>query len=791
MKFSESWLRTFVDPPLSAQDLAHVLTMAGLEVETIEPVAPPFDRVVVSEVLSVHKHPNADLLHVCEVNAGAAGASLQIVCGAANIREGVKVPCALPGAQLPGMAISQTAIRGVESSGMLCSARELGLEDAAQGLLLLPSDAPVGLDFRCYYELEDRIFTLKLTPNRGDCLGVVGIAREVAAITSAKLQPLTIIPVEAQIEGGLAINVHAPDACPLYCGRVVRDVSLQASTPEWLIRRLERGGLRGVNVVVDITNYVMLETGQPLHAFDLDKITGAQSGSIHVRYAKPGEALKLLSGENLALQPDMLVIADETKPMALAGIMGGDESGVGAGTRDLFLESAFFSPDVIAGKSFSLGFSSDSAYRFERGVDFSQTRDALERATGLILDICGGRSGAIRQFKGPLPGRAPIGLRLSRAQRVLGIDLEEKMVAQLLQRLHFNFTRTEGIFNVTPPPHRFDLAIEEDLIEELARIYGYDNVPAAVPRARLAMLPEPETSRTLSQLRQILVGRDYQEVINYSFVDPAWEHELAGNNIPLALKNPLSSQMAVMRSSLFGSLVANLGFNLNRKQTRVRVFETGCCFEGRRDPVAQQEKLGGLCYGDALTEQWGAPLRDVDFYDVKADIEALFWPRALAVTSASHPALHPGKSAQVRVGDRIAGYLGELHPRWRQQLGLPKPAVLFELDIDVLTERALPNVAEISKYPPVRRDIAVVVPDSMAVQAILDRVRAEKIPLISEIHLFDVYRGAGVEARKKSLAFRMLLQDTEKTLTDEEADRAIAKLLSVLESEFGATLRNH
>ena len=791
MKFSESWLRTFVDPPLSAQDLAHVLTMAGLEVETIEPVAPPFDRVVVSEVLSVHKHPNADLLHVCEVNAGAAGASLQIVCGAANIREGVKVPCALPGAQLPGMAISQTAIRGVESSGMLCSARELGLEDAAQGLLLLPSDAPVGLDFRCYYELEDRIFTLKLTPNRGDCLGVVGIAREVAAITSAKLQPLTIIPVEAQIEGGLAINVHAPDACPLYCGRVVRDVSLQASTPEWLIRRLERGGLRGVNVVVDITNYVMLETGQPLHAFDLDKITGAQSGSIHVRYAKPGEVLKLLSGENLVLQPDMLVIADETKPIALAGIMGGDESGVGAGTRDLFLESAFFSPDVIAGKSFSLGFSSDSAYRFERGVDFSQTRDALERATGLILDICGGRSGAIRQFKGPLPGRAPIGLRLSRAQRVLGIDLEEKMVAQLLQRLHFNFTRTEGIFNVTPPPHRFDLAIEEDLIEELARIYGYDNVPAAVPRARLAMLPEPETSRTLSQLRQILVGRDYQEVINYSFVDPAWEHELAGNNIPVALKNPLSSQMAVMRSSLFGSLVANLGFNLNRKQTRVRVFETGCCFEGRRDPVAQQEKLGGLCYGDALTEQWGAPLRDVDFYDVKADIEALFWPRALAVTSASHPALHPGKSAQVRVGDRIAGYLGELHPRWRQQLGLPKPAVLFELDIDVLTERALPNVAEISKYPPVRRDIAVAVPDSIAVQAILDRVRAEKIPLISEIHLFDVYRGAGVEARKKSLAFRMLLQDTEKTLTDEEADRAIAKLLSVLESEFGATLRNH
>ncbi|SFH16138.1 phenylalanyl-tRNA synthetase beta subunit [Nitrosospira sp. Nsp14] len=792
MKFSENWLRTFVDPPLSAHDLGHVLTMAGIEVESIEPAAASFNKVVVAEVLSVRKHPNADLLRVCEVNAGAAaGAPLQIVCGAANVREGVKVPCALPGAQLPGITISHAAIRGVESAGMLCSARELGLSDVAPGLLLLPGDAPVGLDFRRYYELEDNIFTLKLTPNRGDCLGMTGVAREVAAITSAKLEPLEIIPVEVQIGEGLAINVDAPGACPLYCGRVVRDVNLDATTPDWLIRRLGRSGLRGVNVVVDITNYVMLETGQPLHAFDLDKIAGALSGSIHVRYSKAGEALKLLNGENLALQPDMLVIADQVKPLALAGIMGGDESGVGAGTKDLFLESAFFSPDVIAGKSFSLGFSSDSAYRFERGVDFSQTRNALERATRLITNICGGRSGAIREFKGRLPGHDPICLRLSRAQRVLGIDLEERTAAQLLQRLQLSFTGTEGVFNVKPPPYRFDLAIEEDLIEELARVYGYDNIPAAVPRARLSMLPEPETGRTLPQLRQILVGRDYQEVINYSFVDPAWEHELAGNNKPVALKNPLSSQMAVMRSSLFGSLIANLGFNLNRKQTRVRLFEIGCCFEGLGDAVAQQEKLGGLCYGDVLAEQWGAPARDVDFYDVKADIEALFWPRAVRVVSASHPALHPGKSAQICLGDRIAGYLGELHPRWRQKLGLPKSAVLFELEIDMLTDRPLPKAAEISKYPPIRRDIAVVVPENVAVQTTLDRMRGEKIPLISEIHLFDVYRGAGVEAGKKSLAFRMLLQDTEKTLTDAEADRTVAKLLSVLESEFGATLRNH
>lgn len=793
MKFSENWLRGFVDPPLSTRGLAHVLTMAGIEVETIDPVAPPFDKVVVAEVLSVRKHPDADLLHVCEVNAGpaVAGQTLQIVCGAANVRVGIKVPCALAGAQLPGMAIRQTRIRGVESAGMLCSARELGLEEMAPGLMVLPPDAPIGLDFRDYYELEDSILTLKLTPNRGDCLGLLGIAREVAAVTSARLKPLEIAPVANQTDEALAIHVDVPDACPLYCGRVVRGVSLDVPTPGWLIRRLERSGLRAVNAVVDITNYLMLETGQPLHAFDLDRIAGALSGSIHVRYATSGEVLKLLNGENLVLQPDMLVIADQVKPLALAGIMGGDESGVGAGTKDLFLESAFFSPGVIAGKSFSLGFSSDSAYRFERGVDFSKTRDVLERATRLILDICGGKSGAITELKGRLPLRDPISLRLTRAQRVLGIDLEERTIAGLLQRLQFSFVGAEGVFNVTPPPYRFDLGIEADLIEELARIYGYDSIPAAAPRALLSMLPEPETRKTLPQVRQLLIARDYQEVINYAFVDPAWEHELAANKEPVALKNPLSSQMAVMRSTLCGSLISNLEFNLNRKQARVRLFEIGCCFEAQGDTIVQQEKLGGLCYGNALAEQWGAPAREVDFYDVKADIEALFWPRGLQVAAASHPALHPGKSAEIRVDGKIAGHLGELHPRWCQKLGLSKPVMLFELEMAILMERALPQASEISKYPPIRRDIAVVVPENVGVQTILDRVRADKLPLISEIHLFDVYRGKGMEAGKKSLAFRMLLQDTEKTLTDAEADRTVSRMLSVLEGEFGAVLRNH
>ncbi|MDN5836016.1 MAG: phenylalanine--tRNA ligase subunit beta [Nitrosospira sp.] len=796
MKFSENWLRTFVNPPLSTRELAHALTMAGLEVEAVEPVAPAFTKVVVVEVLSVEKHPDAEHLNVCHVDAGSAasGEPLQIVCGAANVRAGIKAPCALAGAQLPDITIKQTRIRGVESSGMLCSARELGLEEVAAGLLLLPRNAPTGADFRDYYELDDNLFTLKLTPNRADCLGLSGVAREVAAITSGSLNLPEIEPVRGQISETLAVQVDAPDVCPLYCGRVICELSLDVSTPQWMIRRLERSGIRTINAVVDVTNYVMLETGQPLHAFDLAKISGAQGGkgggAIHVRYARSGEKLQLLNGENLILQPDMLLIADEVKALALAGIMGGEESGVGQGATSLFLESAFFSPEVIAGKSFRLGFNSDSAHRFERGVDFAATRNAMERATHLMLDICGGRAGPITEVKGALPQRNPICLRPERTRRVLGIDLGEDRMAELLQRLQFNYSLAGGVFRVTPPTYRFDLSIEEDLIEELARIYGYAHIPANSPRAAARMLPESETTRTPSQLRQILVGRDYQEVINYAFVDASWELELSGNTTPVTLKNPLSTQMSVMRSSLFGGLMSNLQFNLNRKQARVRIFEIGRCFVRKDATYAQPEKLAGLCYGDVVAEQWGKSARSVDFYDVKADLEALFWPVAARFEAAPHPALHPGKSARIRWGERIAGYLGELHPQWRQRIGLPESAILFELDMDVLTAQTLRTAGELSKYPLVRRDIALVVSENITVQALLDCMHAERSPIISEISPFDVYRGKGVENGKKSLAFRVLLQDTEKTLTDAEADLVVARLVNILERQFGARLRN-
>lgn len=788
MKFSENWLRTLVNPPLSSGELAHVLTMAGLEVEAIESAAPAFDKVVVAEVLSVQKHPDADRLNVCQVNAGAAasGESLQIVCGAANVRVGVKVPCALVGAQLPGVAIKQVKVRGVESSGMLCSAKELGLSDTAEGLLLLPGDAPTGTDFRDYYALEDKLFTLKLTPNRADCLGLAGVAREVAAITSAKLDPLEIQPVHSEVDDILVVQVEAADACPLYCGRVIRGIRLDTPTPLWMTRRLERSGVRTINAVVDVTNYVMLEIGQPLHVFDLAKLAGA----LHVRYAKSGERLQLLNGENLILQPDMLLIADAAKPLALAGIMGGSDSGVQQGTTDLFLESAFFSPEAIAGKSFRLGFSSDSAHRFERGVDFAATRHAMERATRLIVDICGGKAGPITEVKGKLPQRNPICLRVERARRVLGIDLDTSKATELLQRLLFNFTVDGNVFQVTPPSYRFDLAIEEDLIEELARIYGYDHIPASLPHAALSILPESELLHAPLQLQRILAARDYQEVINYPFVDAAWEADFTHNKAPIILKNPIASQMGVMRSSLIGGLMANLQFNLNRKQTRVRLFEIGRCFVKEGEAYVQPERLAGLCYGDAVTEQWGAPARAVDFYDAKADIEALFWPAVAIFQAALHPALHPGKSAQICLGGKIVGWLGELHPCWQQKADLPRSAVLFELNLDLLTARTLSAAGGISKYPPVRRDIAVVVADSISVQALLDGMQAEKPSIVTEISLFDVYRGKGMENGKKSLAFRVLLQDTEKTLTDAEADLAITKLLGILQSQFDARLRD-
>ena len=782
MKFSENWLRSWVNPALSNTDLAHQLTMAGLEVEALEAVAPPFNNVVVGEVLEVVKHPNADRLNVCQVNVGEA-TPLTIVCGAANVAVGVKVPCARIGAKLPGdFVIKQAKVRSVESFGMLCSAKELGLAEESDGLWLLPADAPVGSSIRDYLELDDTLFTLKLTPNRSDCLSIAGVAREVAAIAGGTLHAVQGHAVAATVADTLQINVEAKAACPLYCGRIVKDVNAAAATPVWMARRLERSGLRQINAVVDITNYVMLEQGQPLHAFDLAKL----SGGITVRHARAAEKLTLLNNQTVELQNDMLVIADDAHALALAGIMGGADSGVATTTTDVFIESAFFAPDEIAGKGRRLALSTDSSYRFERGIDFAATRLALERATQLLLEICGGQAGAISEVRGAMPERPGILLRVSRVERVLGIALDAGQISALLQRLQFVFAQQGADFSVTPPSYRFDLTLEEDLIEELARLVGYDNIPALAPVAALNMLPQSELQRPLSHLRQLMVARDYQETVSYAFVDAKSELDLCANAAAVTLQNPIASHLAVMRSSLLSGLIAALRINLSRKQARVRLFETGACFAGAS--YAQNERFSGLCYGTQFAEQWGIAARNVDFFDVKADVEALFAPVTLSFVAATHPALHPGRSAQIKLNDQAVGWIGELHPQWVQQYDFPLAPVWFEVDMAALLQSKVPNAGELSKFPPVRRDLAVVVDENVTVQHLLAAMQIDQTPFVVEIALFDVYRGKGVEIGKKSLAFRVLLQDTQKTLTDIEVEQSILRLVAVLQQN-GAQLR--
>ncbi|MDD2928629.1 MAG: phenylalanine--tRNA ligase subunit beta [Sideroxydans sp.] len=783
MQFSESWLRTLVNPSLSSEELSHLLTMAGLEVEEMTSVAPAFDKVVVAQVLTKEKHPDADRLNVLTVNVGETE-PLTIVCGASNVTVGMKAPCALVGAKLPDFEIKKAKVRGVASFGMMCSEKELGLAEESAGLMVLAEDAVVGQSIREHLDLDDHLITLKLTPNRSDCLSVNGIAREVAALTNSHLQ--AIPAADFALTGSVTRNVKVttPTACPRYTGRVISGVNAKAVTPAWLVQRLERCGLRSISALVDVTNYVLLELGQPLHAFDQNKL----SGDIEVRFAHAGERLTLLNEQRVDLQDDMLVIADGKGPVALAGVMGGMDSAVGDATTDVFLESAFFTPGVIVGKSRRLGFSSDSSYRFERGVDFATTQAALDRATQLILDICGGKAGPVTEVQSELPLRQQVTLRSSRLLRVLGISLQAEEIARILGSLGMDLQQEGDEFFVTPPSYRFDIAIEEDLIEEIARVHGYEQIQPAPIQANMTILPNFEADRPLSKVRQAMVLRDYQETINYSFVAAEWERDLCGNAAPVTLMNPIASQMSVMRSSLLGGLLGSLRNNLARKQPRIRLFEIGSCFKAEAGSYTQEERLAGLAYGAAISEQWGMAARNADFYDVKGDLEALFAPRALTLQVAEHPASHPGRSARVLLDGITIGWLGELHPQWQQQYDMPLSAVWFEVQLSALVQSAVPKAVDISKFPAVRRDIAVLVDEGVAVQTLLDAMNGQNVPYVTDTALFDVYRGQGVDAGKKSLAFRVLLKDTQKTLTDNEIEPSIAMLVEALH-KAGAKLR--
>ncbi|WP_317202388.1 phenylalanine--tRNA ligase subunit beta [Janthinobacterium sp.] len=808
MQFSENWLRTMVDPKMTSDELSHLLTMSGLEVEAVEAVAPPFSNVVVGLVREMVKHPNADRLNVCQVDVGT-GTLLNIVCGAPNVRPGLRVVCAMAGAILPPGAdgkpfeIKVGELRGVESQGMLCSARELKLSEENAGLMELPDDAPIGQNIRDYYALNDLKFTIKLTPNKADCLSVLGVAREVSALTGTPLQQPQYRNVAVNSEEVLPVSVSAPDLCGRFSGRVIRNLNTGAATPDWIKQRLERSGQRSVSVLVDISNYVMLELGRPSHVFDLDKI----EGGLTVRWGKAGESVKLLNGNTVAVDEWIGVIADARQIESLAGIMGGDASAVGDATTNIYLEAAFWWPNAIQGRARRFNFSTDAAHRFERGVDFASNVEHIERITALIVEICGtGQTlvGPVDDHVVNLPQRPAVALRTARAQKVIGVPLTDAVIADIFTRLALPFTLAEGVFSVTAPSYRFDIEIEEDLIEEVARVYGFENIPALPPVAANKMQIAPENGRSLFAVRHQLADLGFQEVVNMSFVDAAWERDFSANANPIKLQNPIASQMSVMRSSLIGSLVANVRYNLNRKLGRVRVFEMGTIFkrnaavENGALTVAgyeQPKRVAAMAYGPVVDEQWGQPSRAVDFFDVKADLEALFAPRTPRFVKAEHPALHPGRSAHIEIDGVAVGFIGELHPRWMQKYDLPQAPVLFEVDAVALQQRCVPKYLEISKFPGASRDLALVVKQSVPAQDLLDAFAAEiavnaQGKIVQAIVLFDEYRGKGLEVDEKSLAFRFSLQDTQNTLQDDVVDAVMTALTAAAVQQHNAKLRS-
>ena len=791
MKFSEQWLREWVNPALSSDELCHQLTMAGLEVDAVEPVAASFSGVVVGEVLKVEPHPDADKLRVTQVNIGA-DEPLTIVCGAANVREGLKVPTAVVGAVLPGdFKIKKAKLRGVPSFGMLCSTSELGLSESASGLMELPGDAPVGKDIRAYLNLDDVIIELGLTPNRSDCLGIAGIAREVAANNGMTASGPAMSAVEATLEDHLKIGVASPDACPRYLGRVVRGVDVKAQTPLWMQERLRRSGLRSLGPVVDITNYVLLELGQPMHAFDLARI----EGDIQVRHARSGERLALLNEQVVALDEQTLVIADSRSPLAMAGVMGGAASAVGDETSDLFLECAFFSPAAMAGCARRYGLHTDSSHRFERGVDPELPRLAMERASELLLSIVGGQAGPITEISDStrLPGRPLISLRRERIARVLGHRIDDAQVSAILQGLGMSVSPDEDGWQVGPPSFRFDINIEVDLIEELARIVGYSQLPSRRPQGSMQMQARPEGRLRRQQLAQLLVDRGYQEAISYSFVDPKMQAIFEPGLEPIALANPISADLAVMRSTLWAGLLPIVQHNLNRQQRRIRLFEHGLAFRREGDSIRQQAHLAGVVCGLREPEQWGISEQRIDFYDVKADIEAMIGlsrrTDELRFVAETHTALHPGQTARIYLGEEPVGWLGAIHPELERKLDLHGQTLVFELELMPVLNRNVPKFSEISRFPAIRRDLAFVVDVATEAGRIFDCIQDAAPETLQELKLFDVYQGEHIDSGRKSLALGLTLQAQSRTLTDDEVDAAVSTIVNRLRDELGATIR--
>jgi phenylalanyl-tRNA synthetase beta chain len=789
MRISLQWLREWVDIGSDVPSLAHALTMAGLEIEAVERAAPPMSGIVVGLVRDVEKHPNAEKLNVCRVWDGQK--ELQIVCGASNVRAGLKAPLATVGAKLPGgMEIKEAKLRGVASSGMLCSARELGLSEASAGLFELPEELPVGQDLVEALALDDTIFEVNLTPNRGDCMSVAGIAREAAAVLRQPIHAPAIVAVSASIPDTFPVRIESETGCPRFAGRVIRGVRQNAQSPFWMQERLRRAGMRPVSAIVDVTNYVMLELGQPMHAYDLSKLNGA----VVVRQARAGETLKLLDGRTIELTPDVLVIADEKSALGMAGVMGGEDSGIADTTTDVFLEVAYFTPGSIAGRGRRYGLITDASQRFERGVDPQLQERAVERATQLLLECAGGQAGPtiVTPGKNPLPSVPAISLRHDRVEKVLGARVDAATVEELLTRLGMSVSRSQpSVLSVTPPSWRFDIAIEEDLIEEVARLYGFDNIPAQDATNTAAITPWTETQVRIERAGDLLVDRGYQEAITYSFTDPAVQSVLFADAPALALSNPISAELAVMRLSLWPGLLAAVRENQRRQQHRVRLFETGRKFSA---DGSETHVIAAVAAGPVVPEQWDAEERQVDFFDVKSDVEALLRLTGAGASfrfvSERHPALHPGQSARIYRGDRAVGWLGALHPEHVKRLDLTYAPILFELETAAGLAADVPEFREISRYPAIRRDIAAIVDEAVAVDAMLAAVTESAGELLKELTVLSVYRGEQIQKGKKSIALALNLQDTSRTLTDHEADATRARVVASLERQFNATIRD-
>ncbi|WP_257280562.1 phenylalanine--tRNA ligase subunit beta [Endozoicomonas sp. ISHI1] len=792
MKFSEQWLRQWVALEAGTQELVDKITMAGLEVDDVEPVAGEFSGVVVGEIIACEQHPDADKLRVTSVSTGSE--TLQVVCGAPNARVGIRVPFATVGAVLPGnFKIKKAKLRGVESFGMLCAEEELGMAESSDGLMELPADATVGQDIREYLNLDDKIIDVDLTPNRGDCLSIAGLAREVSANFLADVSAVQVEPIAPAIDDTFKVSVESKEGAPRFLTRVLKEVDVTQPTPLWMVERLRRSGIRSIDPVVDVTAYVMLELGQPMHGYDLDTL----NGSLIVRMAHEQETLVLLDGQEVSMNPRTLVIADEKQALGIAGVMGGEGSGVSGTTRNVLLEAAFFDPITIAGKARSFGLHTDASHRFERGVDFQLQRKAIERATALILGICGGQPGPVSEVvsEDNLPALNTVHLRAEKVASLLGITIENDLIEALLTRLGLEMNSTaEGEWSVSVPSWRFDISIEEDLVEELGRIYGYERLPETIPTALLKLKQVDENKVKESDIRRILVGRGYQEAVSFSFIDPKLHQLFDPGREPVALANPIASDLSVMRTSLLPGLVKTVSYNLNRQHSRVRLFETGQTFVREDGVLRQENQIAAVITGSRYPESWAIKAEPVDFYDLKGDVEALLALGGAAgdfrFEKASHDAMHPGQCAALIRDDKVIGHLGALHPSLAKSLDLNGAVLLFEASLEAVSQGKVTEFTPLSKFPEVRRDLALLVREEVAADSLNQVIREEASELLKDVRIFDVYAGKGIAEGHKSLALGLTLQHASRTLKDEEVNRLIDSIVSRLESELGASLRS-